>query len=179
MREVALRARRAAHAAITRGEPIADREGGVFDLRCGVFVTLRRRGELAGCIGYIEPIAPLGELVVKAATSAAIEDDRFEPWTEADCATMSVEISLLSALVESDAASFRPGIDGLVLRHPRAQGLLLPQVAIEHELDREQFLAALVRKAGLTGTRIPEDAALFAFTVRSFTLEPEEESRGA
>ena len=41
------------------------------------------------------------------------------------------------------------GRHGLDVRRGGARGLLLPQVAVEHGLDRETFLAATCRKAGL------------------------------
>ncbi|TLY32288.1 MAG: AMMECR1 domain-containing protein, partial [Ignavibacteria bacterium] len=35
--------------------------------RCGAFVTLREGNELRGCIGYIDPIKPLGITVCEVA----------------------------------------------------------------------------------------------------------------
>jgi AMMECR1 domain-containing protein len=61
------------------------------------------------------------------------------------------------------------GRDGLLIRRGRAAGLLLPQVAVEHRLDRTAFLRALCQKAML-----PDDAwreagtELQAFTVQRF-----------
>ena len=45
----------------------------------GAFVTLKKRGELRGCIGFIEPVAPLCETVIQTAIYAASEDPRFTP----------------------------------------------------------------------------------------------------
>ena len=63
---------------------------------------------------------------------------------------MTVEISVLTP----DTVIHRPeeieiGRHGLDVRRAGARGLLLPQVAVEHGLDREKFLAATCRKAGL------------------------------
>ena len=44
----------------------------------GVFVTLRRRGALRGCIGEMTPDRPLRVLVGRMALAAAFEDPRFE-----------------------------------------------------------------------------------------------------
>ena len=45
----------------------------------GVFVTLTKGGDLRGCIGFIEPVAPLGQAVIRTAIYAATEDPRFRP----------------------------------------------------------------------------------------------------
>ena len=46
----------------------------VFQEKRGVFVTITRQGQLRGCIGLPYPTAPLGEAIVEAAVSAALED---------------------------------------------------------------------------------------------------------
>ena len=45
----------------------------------GLFVTLKKHSALRGCIGFIEPVMPLGRGVVEAAIYAAVKDARFEP----------------------------------------------------------------------------------------------------
>ncbi len=61
--------------------------------------------------------------------------------------------------------SIEIGHHGLFVRLHAQRGLLLPQVAIEHRLTREQFLEETCRKAGLPreAWRDPE-ARLFGFT---------------
>ena len=84
------------------------------------------------------------------AAAAATRDPRFPPIDVADLRQMTVEISVLTP----DVVIHRPeeieiGRHGLDVRRGGARGLLLPQVAVEHGLDREKFLAATCRKAGL------------------------------
>jgi AMMECR1 domain-containing protein len=59
------------------------------------------------------------------------------------------------------------GRHGLLLRSGRRAGLLLPQVATEHGLDREAFLEVLCEKAALPpGAWGAPGAELRAFTVQ-------------
>ncbi len=130
----------------------------------GVFVTLRRGDSLAGCIGY--PVAPwsLWDTLAEAARSAAVEDSRFDriPLEELD--EVELEISVLTPPREITAEEFEVGRHGLCLEAPGHRGLLLPQVAPEHGLDREGFLDALCRKAGLVeGAWRGEECRLLAF----------------
>jgi AmmeMemoRadiSam system protein A len=122
------------------------------------FVTLKRSGELRGCIGSLKPLRPLGIDVRENAIAAAFRDPRFPPLAAVEFEATSVEVSLLSAderLAVADEndllARLRPGVDGLVLEYGRHRATFLPQVW-EAFADPREFVAALKRKAGL-----PED----------------------
>jgi AmmeMemoRadiSam system protein A len=115
-----------------------------------VFVTLHVGGQLRGCIGTSEPRAPLWLAVPAMAQAAATRDPRFSPLSARDLATLSVEISVLSPERRLEhPREIEIGRHGLDVRRRLARGLLLPQVAVEHGLDRERFLAETCRKAGL------------------------------
>jgi AmmeMemoRadiSam system protein A len=119
-----------------------------------VFVTLHVGGALRGCIGTSAARRPLWEVVGEMATAAATRDPRFLPITAGELGRLTVEISVLSReRVVRDAAEIEIGRHGLEVRRRLARGLLLPQVAVELDLDRERFLAETCRKAGL-----PSDA---------------------
>jgi AmmeMemoRadiSam system protein A len=143
---------------------------GVFTEPRGVFVTLHLGKRLQGCIGVIEANEPLGEAVVRCAASAALEDPRFAPMKPHQLDELNVEISLLSSLQPIAPESIEIGQHGLLIRLHAQRGLLLPQVAIEHRLTREQFLEETCRKAGLPpeAWRDPE-ARLFGFTCEVFS----------
>jgi AmmeMemoRadiSam system protein A len=145
---------------------------GIFAERRGVFVTLDVRGRLQGCIGVVEPDEPLGDSIVRCATSAALEDPRFAPLRADQLGELSIEISLLSPPAPISPEAIELGRHGLLVVHHSKRGLLLPQVAIEHHLTREQFLEETCRKAGLQreAWRDPE-ARLFAFTCEVFSDE--------
>ena len=50
-----------------------------FIVQKGAFVTLKKKGRLRGCIGFIEPYLPLYQTVISAAIYAACKDARFPP----------------------------------------------------------------------------------------------------
>lgn len=126
----------------------APREG-VFAERRGVFVTLHARGRLRGCIGVVEAHQPLGEALVHCAASAALQDPRFSPVRAEELPELHIEISLLSALEPIHPEKVEIGKHGLLITQGAHRGLLLPQVAVEHQLNREAFLEETCRKAGL------------------------------
>jgi AmmeMemoRadiSam system protein A len=142
---------------------------GIFAQRRGVFVTLHVRSRLQGCIGVVEAKEPLGEAIVRCAASAAREDPRFAPMNVEQLGELSIEISLLSDLAPIAPASIEIGRHGLLIALHEQRGILLPQVAVEHHLSREQFLEETCRKAGLgrESWRDPE-ARVFGFTCEVF-----------
>jgi len=149
---------------------------GIFAERRGVFVTLHVRGRLQGCIGVTEANEPLGEAIVRCAASAALEDPRFAPMTKDQLKELSIEMSLLSPLEPIAPEAIEIGRHGLLIQLHAQRGLLLPQVAIEHQLTRELFLEETCRKAGLRreAWRDPE-ARLLSFTCDVFCENPTHE----
>jgi AmmeMemoRadiSam system protein A len=140
---------------------------GIFAERRGVFVTVHVGGELRGCIGTTESDEPLGDAVVRCGVSAALQDPRFAPMREEELAGLEIEISVLSALNPIRAEEIEIGKHGLAISDGGHRGLLLPQVALEHGLSREQFLEETCRKAGL-----PRDAWGWGTTrIEGFTCE--------
>ena len=122
---------------------------GVFSERRGVFVTLRNNGHLCGCIGVVEADTALGDSVARCAAGAALQDPRFAPMRVADLNQLQIEISLLSQPEPIAINAIEIGRHGLIVSSGDRRGLLLPQVAVEHHLDREQFLSETCRKAHL------------------------------
>lgn len=136
---------RDALAAAVSGRPLpAPEPGDAPPLPCGgMFVTLRNRGRLRGCIGTFQPPANLEETVVETA-AAAVRDPRFvlAPITREELDHLDLEISLLSPPVRThDPLSLRPGIDGVLIHRGEASGCFLPQVATEQGWNAEQTLS--------------------------------------
>lgn len=116
----------------------------------GAFVTLKRGGQLRGCIGNIIGQGPLYRTVWNMARAAAFEDPRFRPLAAAELDHLDFEVSVLSPVERCpDPGLVEVGRHGLIVRQGGRQGLLLPQVPVEWGWDREQFLAQTCRKAGL------------------------------
>jgi AmmeMemoRadiSam system protein A len=141
------------------------------------FVTLRRRGDLRGCVGSIGANRPLFDDVWRNARAAAFNDSRFPPVEPEELAEISVEVSLLSAAEDFPCASeeealrrLRPGIDGLIFECGQHRSTFLPQVW-EQLPDPWDFLAQLKRKAGLRPGFWSPDIRLSRYTVFKWVEE--------
>jgi uncharacterized protein len=138
---------------------------GVLGQRCGVFVSLHVRGRLRGCIGIIEPEELLGRSIAHCAISAALHDPRFPPMREDEVESTEIEVSVLTPPHLMRAEEIEIGKHGLLIEQGRHRGLLLPQVATEHGLDRERFLEETCRKAGLSRDAWKSsETAIYGFT---------------
>jgi AmmeMemoRadiSam system protein A len=117
----------------------------------GAFVTLKKKGHLRGCIGYIKAVKPLWEVVQEMAVAAAFHDPRFPSVQVEELKDISVEISVLSPLERiKNVDDIVVGKHGLYIVRGYNSGLLLPQVAIEYGWDRKTFLRETCHKAGLS-----------------------------
>lgn len=123
--------------------------------RTGLFVTLTVCEELNGCIGNVEGEEPLGQAAVRNAWSAAFADPRLPALRPVDYEELTIEVSVLSALVEMPVRSrgellgeLRPGVDGLVIGDRSRRGVFLPAVW-EQLPEPTAFLDHLEAKAGM------------------------------
>ena len=132
----------------------------------GAFTTLHLLGKLRGCIGYVFPSQPLYRTVAETARAAAFDDPRFEPVTKPEAQALRIEISVLSVLRPIAPEEVVVGKHGLVIMQGGRRGLLLPQVPLEWQWNREAFLAQTCLKAGL-----PRDAWLHGAELQGFTAE--------
>ncbi len=117
--------------------------------RAGVFVSIKKFGQLRGCIGTISPVAGnIAEEIVNNAISAGTQDPRFDP----------VEANELENLVYSVDVLMKPepilSIDeldilkyGVIVRSGMRSGLLLPN--LEGVDTPEQQVAIALQKAGI------------------------------
>lgn len=116
--------------------------------KLGAFVTLTINGQLRGCIGYIIGQESLFDTVCSAAIHAAVNDPRFSALKKSEFEKITIEISILSEFVPiKNYDEIIVGKHGLYLDEGSG-GLLLPQVATEYNMNREQFLSALCNKTG-------------------------------
>jgi hypothetical protein len=136
----------------------------------GAFVTLKEKGELRGCIGYVAPVKPLSYTVRDVAAYAALKDSRFPPVSTGELPQLEYEISVLSPLRRVlDIKQIEVGRHGLVMRRGDNEGLLLPQVPVEQKWDRMTFLAETCRKAGLPADAWRDEGTdIFMFTALVF-----------
>ena len=139
----------------------------------GVFVTIKTRGELRGCLGVLQMRHGLAEEVARCARDSATADPRFPPMTSQELGDIALEISVLGPLERVDPLgrldeAIVIGRHGLVVEDGHRRGLLLPQVAVEWGWTREQFLRQTCRKAALPEDAWQTGAQVFRFDAEVF-----------
>ncbi|MHB8908131.1 MAG: AmmeMemoRadiSam system protein B [Syntrophales bacterium] len=129
----------------------------------GVFVTLKKHGNLRGCIGRMTPDRPLATLVGMMALQAAFEDPRFRPVTLEEVPKIEIEISVLTPMTQvSGPGEIEVGRDGVLFQKGRSSAVFLPQVAPEQGWGRDEMLCNLCQKAGLQADAWKEGGACFS-----------------
>ena len=118
-----------------------------------MFVTLKKRGELRGCIGSLIGREPLFRGVETNAVHAAMDDPRFPPLRENELAGVEIEILVMTPL--------RPLQDYRSIRLEQtaywSSAMASPRLFFCRRWPKrragtlDQFLASLCRKAGLDG----------------------------
>ncbi len=149
----------------------------MFSEKRGAFVTLKKNGELRGCIGYVEPIFELWTTIIRAARSAAFEDPRFIPLSKKEYRDIKIEVSVLTLpqkIIVKDYVEYyskiKIGEDGLIVKRGNRSGLLLPQVATEYNMDVVEFLEHTCLKAGLRKDAYKEhDCEVYKFQAEIFS----------
>ncbi len=141
----------------------------------GAFVTLRKGEELRGCIGHVLTTEPLYKSVQECAVAAALSDPRFAPVTPDEAPSIRMEISVLSTPAEIAPEQIVIGEHGLIITQGLRRGLLLPQVPVAWNWDRDEFLEETCIKAGLPLDAWKKGARIEAFTAEVFE-EPAESS---
>ena len=133
--------------------------------RAGCFVTLYKRGELRGCIGTIEPVAPnLAEEIIRNAVSSAFRDPRFPPLQPSELPEVSISVDVLSPLEEVKSLDqLDPKKYGVVVESGFRRGVLLPDLEGVDTVDMQLGIA--LRKAGI---RPDERFKIYRFQVIRF-----------
>jgi AmmeMemoRadiSam system protein B/AmmeMemoRadiSam system protein A len=136
----------------------------------GAFVTLKRHGELRGCIGHMGGDLPLCHVVGRMALQAAFNDRRFPHLKDSELEEIAIEISVLTPLRPVDGpADIVVGRDGVMLRQSDRSAVFLPQVATEQGWNRDEMLSHLCRKAGLSETAWKDGASFYTFQAQVFS----------
>ncbi|UCH82546.1 MAG: AmmeMemoRadiSam system protein B [Candidatus Latescibacterota bacterium] len=135
----------------------------------GVFVTLKKQGALRGCIGHMTDDLPLCQVVGNCALQAAFNDRRFPPLEPTELNDIDIEISILTPYLQVD--SYRDitlGRDGVMIEKNGRSAVFLPYVAVEQGWDRDEMLANLCRKAGLSEDAWEKNMSFYVFQAIEF-----------
>jgi len=136
-----------------------------FEEPAGTFVSIKKKGQLRGCIGTILPTASsLVEEVAQNAVSAATRDPRFPPVTREELGEIIISVDVLtppepvSGLHELDPAKY-----GVVVQGGYRKGVLLPDLPGVDSVEEQVAIAR--QKAGIA----PEEPVqLFRFEVNRY-----------
>jgi MEMO1 family protein len=117
--------------------------------RAGVFVCLKKDGELRGCIGTIQPAAPnLAEEIRNNAISSATRDPRFFPVSADELDKLTYSVDVLGEPEDiPDASYLDPKVYGVIVRSGAKSGLLLPDLEGVDTVEDQVRIAAM--KAGI------------------------------
>ena len=116
----------------------------------GVFVTLRKQGELRGCIGKMDFERPLWTNALDAAVASALEDPRFSPVQRDELSEITLEISILNPPEDLPRPEMFDALrQGIIVQKGWRHALLLPKVAQEQGWDATKTLEVVCEKAGL------------------------------
>ncbi len=139
-------------------------------LHAGAFVTLKKGGELRGCIGRFTATIPLYQVIQEMAIASATQDYRFSPVQSNEIDALEIEISVLSPMKRiAGMDELELGRDGIYIKKGSSAGTFLPQVATETGWTKEEFLGHCARdKAGI-GWNGWKDAELYTYEAVVFS----------
>ena len=107
----------------------------------GAFVTLKKDGNLRGCIGRFDAAYPLYLVVRDMAIESAMNDHRFSPVEFNELNDIDIEISVLTPLKKINSIDeFFIGQHGIYMVKEGKSGTFLPNVATETGWTRDEFL---------------------------------------
>jgi len=158
-------ARQCVETFVSTGKPVdfrKDLPAELMDNRAGVFVTLKKNGNLRGCIGTIEPVREnIAWEIWHNAISACSKDYRFTPVRPDELAEITYSVDVLTSPVPvTDINALNPKVDGIIVQSGMKRGLLLPDIEGVDTLAQQ---IAICRQKGGIATNDP--VQLFQFKV--------------
>jgi len=136
----------------------------LYERVAACFCSLKKHGELRGCIGTVTPAEPsLGAEIARNAYAAAFRDPRFAPVSEAELGSLSYSVDVLSPSEPCTRADLDPRRYGVLVSAGGRRGVLLPDLAGVDTVDRQLTIA--LQKAGIDPG---EPCAIERFTVHRF-----------
>jgi MEMO1 family protein len=114
-----------------------------------LFITLRKDGELRGCVGSMAPTEPsAAHELIRYVVAAALRDPRFEPVRLEEVPSLSIKAQLLEPPEAITRISdLDPATYGIIVRANGRHALLLPD--IEQITTAEEQVRAACDKAGI------------------------------
>lgn len=135
-----------------------------YQIKKGVFVTLKKNNILRGCIGIISSTDKIINNIHNYTLLSAFNDNRFNPVDKSEINNISYSISLLNETeLLNNLDKWKLGLDGIHLNCSNNSAFYLPQVPIEQNWNKIQTLESLCKKGGLEKNcwKNNEDCKLF------------------
>jgi len=130
--------------------------------RAGVFVCIKKHGELRGCIGTFLPTTEcIANEICRLAIDSGVNDPRFEKVTEDELELLEYTVDILSEPETAEIKNLDVKRYGVIVTNGFRRGLLLPD--LEGVDTVEYQLAIALQKAGIS----PEEG----FIIERFTVE--------
>lgn len=116
--------------------------------RRGVFVSMKKNGELRGCIGTIHPTTgSIAEEIIRNAVEAGMNDPRFYQIEKDELMDIYFSVDVLTNPEVSSIDDLNPKKYGVIVKSKSKSGLLLPD--LEGVDTVEEQLSIALRKAGI------------------------------
>ncbi|UCH79972.1 MAG: AmmeMemoRadiSam system protein A [Nitrospiraceae bacterium] len=133
--------------------------------KAGTFVSIKKKGELRGCIGTFHPAAEnMAAEIIQNAISAATRDPRFPPVTADELDDLEYSVDVLSAPERiKSRRDLDPKIYGVIVVSGANKGLLLPDLDGVDTVDDQISIASA--KAGIY---MDDDIELYRFKVKRY-----------
>ncbi|NOZ26067.1 MAG: AmmeMemoRadiSam system protein A [Nitrospirae bacterium] len=134
--------------------------------KAGVFVSLKKDGQLRGCIGTFAPTtASVAEEIIKNAIAAATQDPRFAPVEEEELESITYSVDVLSEPEPvTDPKELDPKLYGVIVVKGLQKGLLLPDLEGVDTVDEQLRIAKM--KAGISP--LDEECEIYRFRVKRY-----------
>lgn len=156
---------------LVSGRPVPDAPGEPLYARpAACFVSLKKDGQLRGCIGTLEPAEPhLGAEIARNARSAAFDDPRFAAVRAHELASLACSVDVLSASEPCTLEDLDPRVYGVIVAAGYRRGVLLPDLQGIDTVPEQVGIA--LQKAGIR----PDEQ----FSIRRFTVTRYREGEGS
>ncbi|KUG04178.1 putative acr [hydrocarbon metagenome] len=117
--------------------------------KAGVFVSLKKNGQLRGCIGTIAPVYDgLAQEIAANAISSGTRDARFFPLEQGELEQLTYSVDILGEAEECSRQDLDPARYGVIVSKAGKRGLLLPDLEGVDTVDQQLQIA--LEKGGIS-----------------------------
>jgi AmmeMemoRadiSam system protein A len=136
-----------------------------MNAKAGVFVSIKKKGGLRGCIGTFQSTTEnVAAEIIQNAISAATEDPRFPPVSKSELGALEYSVDVLTAPEKVKSKNdLDPKKYGVIVKSGERKGLLLPDLEGVDSVDEQISIASM--KAGIY---LGEDIELYRFEVKRY-----------